>query len=148
MRSTGSADTALVLHTYALAVSTPEIHSITASIAHLKFLANRSPATADAEARDAFSQVAAYRDGGVFVAHWAGASEWERHSVADEIVMVIEGATTIYFLTDQGERGAALGAGDLVVVPQNTWHRFETPDSVKLMSVTPQPTDHSATRPS
>ena len=39
-----------------------------------------------------------------------------------------------------------LGAGEMIVVPANTWHRFET-DGVKLMTVTPQPTDHSVERP-
>jgi mannose-6-phosphate isomerase-like protein (cupin superfamily) len=121
--------------------------SVTAAIAQLTFLANRTPTTTDAEASDAFKEVAAYRDGGVFVGHWAGTSEWERHSVADEVVMVIDGATTIYFLADQGERSAPLVAGDLIVVPRNTWHRFETPEAVKLMSITPQPTDHSTSRP-
>ena len=128
-------------------MSTPKPLSVTTAIAQLTFLADRTPSTSDAEASDAFTQLAEYRDGGVFVGHWAGTSEWERHSVADEVVMVIDGATTIYFLTGQDEEGAALAAGDLVVVPRNTWHRFETPDSVKLMSITPQPTDHRTSRP-
>jgi mannose-6-phosphate isomerase-like protein (cupin superfamily) len=59
----------------------------------------------------------------------------------------MEGATTIYFLTADGEQPATLTGGQLVVVPQGTWHRFETPDSVLVMSVTPQPTDHSVDRP-
>jgi hypothetical protein len=29
-------------------------------------------------------------------------------------------------------------------VPQNTWHRFEAPDGVSLMTATPQPTEHLA----
>ena len=128
-------------------MSTPKPLSVTTAIAQLTFLADRSPTTSDAQASDAFRQLAAYRDGGVFVGHWAGTSEWERHSVADEVVMVIDGATTIYFLTDQDEEGAPLAAGDVVVVPRNTWHRFETPDAVKLMSITPQPTDHTTSRP-
>ena len=37
--------------------------------------------------------------------------------------------------------------GELVVVPQGTWHLFETPDRVQLLSVTPQPTDHAVDRP-
>jgi mannose-6-phosphate isomerase-like protein (cupin superfamily) len=61
--------------------------------------------------------------------------------------MIIDGDTTIFFLTDEGERAAHLGAGQLVVVPQGTWHRFETPERVTLWSVTPQPTDHTPDRP-
>lgn len=88
-----------------------------------------------------------YREGGVFVGHWAGTSEWERHAAGDEIVMVLEGETTIFFLGDGRDRAAGLGPGDLVIVPEGTWHRFETPVGVKLLSVTPQPTDHSAEHP-
>ena len=38
--------------------------------------------------------------------------------MGDEIVLVLGGATTIVFLTDDGERSAALASGSLVVVPQ------------------------------
>jgi len=114
----------------------------------LRFLPNRTPATTAEESDGVFARLADYREGGIFVGRWAGASEWERHALGDEIVMVMEGATTIFFLTDDGERPAELTGGQLVVVPQGTWHRFETPDSVLVMSVTPQPTDHSLDRPS
>ena len=61
--------------------------------------------------------------------------------------MVIDGRTTMFFLGEDGEASTVLSAGDLVVVPEGTWHRFETPEFVKLLSVTPQPTDHSDVRP-
>lgn len=48
----------------------------------------------------------------------------------------------------EAERPAALHAGELVVVPRGTWHRCETPEAVTVLSVTPQPTDHSSDRPS
>jgi uncharacterized cupin superfamily protein len=121
--------------------------SLERAVAALTFLPDRRPTTTPDEARDAFVELSGYRDGGIFVGHWAGESEWERHTVGEEVVMVIEGETTIFFRTDEGEQSAPLGAGDLVVVPQGTWHRFETPDGVKLLSVTPQPTDHSPERP-
>jgi mannose-6-phosphate isomerase-like protein (cupin superfamily) len=37
--------------------------------------------------------------------------------------------------------------GTLLVVPKNIWHRFESPKGVKVMTITPQPTDHSVDRP-
>jgi uncharacterized cupin superfamily protein len=125
----------------------PDPISIDRAIAALTFLSDRTPTTTAEESADAFTVLSDYRDGGVFVGHWAGSSEWERHSVGDEIVMVFDGETTLTFLAEDGEQSSRLRAGDLVVVPQGTWHRFETPDGVKVLSVTPQPTDHRTDRP-
>ncbi len=116
-----------------------EPRSIEAAIDGLTFLADRTPTTTDAEA---FARLAPYRDGAVFVGHWAGTSEWERHPVGDEIVLVVDGGTTIVLLEDGTEQAHRMGPGELIVVPQGTWHRFETPDAVKVLSVTPQPTEH------
>ena len=63
-------------------------------------------------------------------------------------MMILDGRTTIFFLTDEGELAASLDTNELVIVPRATWHRFETPVSVTVLSVTPQPTDHSADLPS
>jgi hypothetical protein len=30
----------------------------------------------------------------------------------------------------------------MAIVPQNTWHQFEAPDGVCVMTATPQPTEH------
>lgn len=125
----------------------PNPISIAASIAGLDFLPDRSPTSTDAETSRAFSELSKYRDGGIFVGHWAGMSEWERHPVGDELVMVVDGETTLFLHSEGGEQPITLGAGDLAVVPQGTWHRFETPQAVKVLSVTPQPTDHRADPP-
>ena len=130
-----------------MASSGPLPISIDDAVAALTLLPNRTPTTTVEQSRDAFTLLSTYREGGIFVGHWAGSSEWERHTVGDEIVMVIEGETTITFLSDAGERSAPLAAGELVIVPRGTWHRFDTPRGVKVLSVTPQPTDHSAERP-
>lgn len=125
----------------------PRPVSIAEALSGVQLLRNRTPGTTDEQAADAFALLAPYREGGVFVGHWAGTTEWERHPVADEIVLVIDGRTTIFFLAEDGEHSAALEPGDLLVVPQGIWHRFETPEGVKLLSVTPQPTDHAEDRP-
>ena len=125
----------------------PDPIAIDRAIAALTFLSDRTPTTTAEESADAFTLLSDYRDGGVFVGHWAGSSEWERHPVGDEIVLVFDGETTLTFLAEGGEQSSRLRAGDLVVVPQGTWHRFETPDGVKVLSVTPQPTDHRTDRP-
>jgi quercetin dioxygenase-like cupin family protein len=121
--------------------------SITAAFSRLAFLANRTPETSDEEAEGAFAALSEYRDGGVFIGHYAGNSEWERHSNGDEIVFVVEGETTLILLVEGKEIPNTLGQGELLVVPKNTWHRFETSKAVKIMSVTPQPTEHSIERP-
>jgi mannose-6-phosphate isomerase-like protein (cupin superfamily) len=119
----------------------PEPVSIGAAIDGLTFLADRTPASGP-EAATAFARLAEYRDGAVFVGHWAGASEWERHPVGDEVVMVLEGETTLVLVVDGAEQAQAMTGGQLIVVPKGTWHRFETPVGVKVLTVSPQPTDH------
>jgi len=83
-----------------------------------------------------------YRDGGIFAAKFSGESAWERHPNGDEIVQIVEGKTTVHLLTDDGPQSIAAGAGTVIVVPQNTWHRFEAPEGVSLVTATPQPTEH------
>ncbi len=118
--------------------------SIDDALASVTFLPDRTPTT---ERDDFFAVLSPYRDGGMFVAHYAGASSWERHNTGDEIVMVLDGATSLILLIDDEEIVHDLSARELLVVPRGIWHRFETPDGVKVMSVTPQPTDHSIERP-
>ena len=68
--------------------------SITAEFSRLKFLANRTPETSEEEADGAFAMLSEYRDGAVFIGHYAGNSKWERHSNGDEIVFVVDGKRT------------------------------------------------------
>lgn len=121
--------------------------SVADALGRLTFRGDRTPTATDDDMAGAFGELSAYRDGGIFVGHWAGRSEWERHPEGDEIVMVVAGSTTLFTLHGDGERAHPLGAGELLVVPQGTWHRFETPEEVQVLSVTPQPSDHQADRP-
>ena len=79
--------------------------------------------------------------------HYSGSSEWERHQNGDELVLAIDGSTTIVLLVEGAEQRIRLGNGELVVVPAGVWHRFEESISLKVMSVTPTPTDHALVRP-
>lgn len=121
-------------------------------LAKLGFLADRTPSSSESSNADAVggpwaSEVAPYRDGSIYLVHYSGSSEWERHRQGDEMVMVIEGATTMFFLIDDIQNSVHLASGQMVVVPQGIWHRFETPDGAKIMAITPQPTDHSIDLP-
>jgi mannose-6-phosphate isomerase-like protein (cupin superfamily) len=110
--------------------------------ARLEMLKNRTPTSSEADRKGAFSRMAPYRDGAIFAAKFAGTSAWERHPQGDEIVQIIDGATTLHLLTDEGRQSLKLTAGMLTVVPQNVWHQFEAPDGVCVMTATPQPTEH------
>ncbi|MEO1064080.1 MAG: cupin domain-containing protein [Actinomycetota bacterium] len=127
-------------------MATPRPIDLTVALGGLGFLPDRTPTTEDSST-DWAAQLASYRDGGIFAVHYAGQSEWERHGAGDEIVMVLEGATTMTMLVDGVEHELALGPMQLVVVPRGTWHRFVTPTGAKIVTVTPQPTDHRVEHP-
>ena len=114
----------------------------------LRHLADRTPQMAfDGGAEDAFTEVAPYRDGAIYLGHYSGASEWERHANGDEIVMAVDGSTTVVLWRDGAEERVPLKARELVVVPAGVWHRFEDSRELKVFTVTPQPTDHRLERP-
>lgn len=102
----------------------------------------RRPDTPEADINAAFATLFTYRDGAIFTGSYSGDSPWERH-IGDEIVYVLEGSTRLFLLEDNGEEVVTLVKGLMIVVPQGVWHRFEAPEGVTVMSVTPQPTEHS-----
>lgn len=118
--------------------------SIDAALRSLVFLDDRTPTT---DRDDYFTVLSQYRDGAMFAAWYAGVTEWERHPQGDEIVLVIDGETTLILLVDDQEVPHKLGPHEFLVVPQGVWHRFDTPQGVQVVSVTPQPTDHQVERP-
>lgn len=121
-----------------------EKKSLTEILKQLVHLPDRTPEMAfTGEANSAFSDIARYRDGVISVGYYSGNSEWERHPGGDEIVMAIEGNTTLVLLVKGEQHSVSLRPGELVVVPQGHWHRFEASAKLKVMSVTPQPTEHS-----
>ena len=118
------------------------IIDLKAEFAKLTMLRDRTPTSSQADREGAFGRLASYRDGAIFSAKFAGTSAWERHPQGDEIVQVVDGATTLHLMTAQGRQSVALSAGMMVIVPQNAWHQFEAPDGVCVMTATPQPTEH------
>ena len=102
----------------------------------------RRPDTPEADINAAFATLFTYRDGAIFTGSYSGDSPLERH-IGDEIVYVLEGSTRLFLLEDNGEEVVTLVKGLMIVVPQGVWHRFEAPEGVTVMSVTPQPTEHS-----
>ena len=118
------------------------ILDLNAEFAKLTMLRGRTAETPAAEREGAFARLAPYRDSAINVAKFSGEGPWERHPNGDEIVQIVDGATTFHIVTEDGPRSFGLKAGMVVIVPQGAWHRFEAPDGVSLMTTTPQPTQH------
>lgn len=108
------------------------------------FLENRSAETTMEEEDRAFATLALYRDGGVFAGSFSGHSPWERHPNGDELVQVLEGDALLTVMLDHGPTTIHLTKGTLTVVPQGHWHKFNSEQGVTVLTMTPQPTDHSS----
>ena len=111
-------------------------------LAGLVKLEGRGAHTTEDEAQASFMSLGEFRDGGLFAASFSGSSGWERHLKGDEIVQIVEGATRLDVIVDDEIESHELSAGMLLVVPQGCWHRFISEHGVKVMTATPQPTEH------
>jgi len=116
---------------------------IKAELSGRPVLGARGKDTPEAEAREAFAVLAPFRDGSIFAGSFSGESPWERHQKGDELVQILEGATTLTIMTESGPQSFKLGAGMIIVVPQGHWHRFHSAERVTVLSATPQPTEHT-----
>ncbi len=121
----------------------PKAVHVSDAIASLPVLRNRTPETQGPEADAAFAMLAETRDGGVFAGSFEGESAWERHINGDELVHVLDGETRLTILTGDGRTVLEMKAGMLTVVPQGCWHKFHAPSGVTVLTMTPEPTDHS-----
>ena len=111
-------------------------------LAGLVKLEGRGAHTTEEEAQASFMTLADFRDGGIFAASFSGSSGWERHLKGDELVQIVEGETRLEVIVDDEIESHELTAGMLLVVPQGCWHRFTSEHGVKVMTATPQPTEH------
>ena len=118
------------------------IIDVTSELAKLTMLHGRTPTTPPAARAGSAAHLADYRDGGIFASKSAGRGDWERHPDGEEIVQILDGSTILHLVTEEGPQSVTLAAGMLAIVPQGAWHRFECPEGVTLMTVTPQPSEH------
>ena len=116
---------------------------IKVALAGRPVLRGRTKFTTIEEAEPSFATLAEFRDGGVFAGSFEGSSPWERHLNGDELVHVLDGATTLTIIIDDEPRAFEMKGGMLVVVPRGCWHRFEAPEGVTVLTMTPQPTEHT-----
>ena len=120
------------------------ILDLKAEFAKLNLLRGRKPETTEAErkASGGFATLAQFRDGNIYSAKFAGDGAWERHPNGDELVQIVDGSATLHLMMDDGPKSYPVTAGTIVIVPQNTWHRFHAPEGVSLLTATPKPTEH------
>ena len=116
---------------------------ITAELAGRPVLYARGQHTTEADAKAAFAALASFRDCTIFAGSFSGDSGWERHQKGDELVHILDGITTFTIMTAEGPRSFDMRAGMMIIVPQGHWHRFQATARVTVLSVTPQPTDHT-----
>lgn len=121
----------------------PEAINIEKELQELTPLDGRSGDTTEEEVAAAFATLSEYEQGGVFAGSFTGESEWERHPNGDELVHVLAGETELTILSDKSRDILTLSAGMLTVVPRSRWHKFNSKTGVTLLTMTPQPTDHS-----
>lgn len=124
-----------------------EVVDIEAVLATLPVLEGRTPYTSEEVAGPAFATLADMGGTGVFAGSFSGESAWERHQNGDELVHILKGETRLTILEGDIETVLELSGGCMTIVPQGCWHRFKAPDGVTVMTVTPQPTEHTPTDP-
>ncbi len=116
-----------------------QVYDLEQVLSTVTFLEDR---TRFSDTKGTFARIVDYRDGAIFMGGFSGTSQWERHPNGDEIVQILKGYVTLTLKTEQSTEVVQLKEGMIAVVPQNTWHQFESPKGVTLMTTTPQPTEH------
>ncbi len=120
----------------------PKAADILAEVAARPFLKGRTPETPDEEGGDTFAVLAETERTGVYAGSFQGRSPWERHRNGDEMVQVLDGAAEVTIVVDGEPTVLSMTKGTVTVVPKGCWHRFDAPDGVTVMTMTPGPTDH------
>ena len=116
----------------------PSIIDLNAELAKLTMFRGRTPQSTMAERKGSGARLASYRDGALLTTKFAGKGHWESHH-ADELIHILDGSATLEIVHEGGSESFALRAGTMAVIPQGTWHRFQSTDGVTLMTATPFP---------
>jgi mannose-6-phosphate isomerase-like protein (cupin superfamily) len=122
--------------------------SLTHIVSNLTYFPNRTPKMSfTGGADEAFAEVAQFGTGAIYVGHYSGSSEWERHVNGDELVLVLAGSTTIVLMRDATQEMVELKELELVIVPAGVWHRFQDSLQLKVPTITPPSTEHRLEQP-
>lgn len=100
----------------------------------------RTPQATAADRKGSVAQLDTYRDGLLLAIKAAGKDHWERHLTGDELIYILDGATTLEIVSGDGAPEAfELPAGTVAVIPQGAWHRFLSSEGATQVAVTPFP---------
>jgi mannose-6-phosphate isomerase-like protein (cupin superfamily) len=106
-----------------MASQTPTIVDLDAEAPKLTTFVGMTPQTTFAERKGSFARLGSYRDGLLLLGKSGGGTgHWEIHR-EDELLHILDGTRTFEFLEKDGPRAYTAGAGTIVIVPKNTWHR-------------------------
>jgi mannose-6-phosphate isomerase-like protein (cupin superfamily) len=72
------------------------------------------------------------------VASFVGRPPWELHPEGDELLHILAGECHLTIREPGGEITRTLGMGDLVIVPQGSWHSNDAPTGVRMLFMTPR----------
>ena len=103
----------------------------------LTMFRGRTPTSTREERRGSTARLASYRDAAIFVSKSAGRGAWERHPDGDEFVYIVEGSAMLHVVSQAGSQSFPVDAGKLAIVPAGAWHRFDYPEGVTLLTITP-----------
>jgi mannose-6-phosphate isomerase-like protein (cupin superfamily) len=123
-----------------MASRAPSIIDLNTESAKLTMFRGQTPQTTFAERKGSATQLGTYRDGILLLGKSAGTGHWETHP-EDELVYVLDGATTLDIVEKDGPQSYAVGTGMMTVVPRGAWHRFHSADGKTSMSAV-VPGDH------
>src|SRR5260370_36212419 len=97
----------------------------------LPMLRGRRPETTEAQRKTsgAFVTLSPFRDGNIYSAKFSGNAAWERHPNGDELVQIVDGATTLHIMTAEGPQSYALKAGMVAGGPRKNSAPLDAPDA-------------------
>ena len=124
-------------------IGTAELNRHFASIECMK---KRTPCSTDEDKKGSFKMLKKTGNVETWIGWFSGVSDWEKHP-EPELVVVVEGIATLIELTCDGMRTCDIRTGDEVMIDARTWRRFDAKQPIKLLTVTPTPTEHSVTEP-
>jgi mannose-6-phosphate isomerase-like protein (cupin superfamily) len=124
-----------------MASGIPSVIDLDAELAKLTMF-RRTPHSTREETKGSVARLASYRDGLLLALKSAGTDHWERHLTGDELIHVLDGATTLEIVCDGGPpKSFSLGTGMIAVIPQGAWHRSHSEGNTHL-GLTPFPGEH------